>query len=105
MKAARAALRIGAGTHRRSRQPAAPRSPSLEWNPICLRTRRSPAGAARREIDVESNETAWIDRLGRRESHELSANNTARAEAPERCGHVLRRAQPPTGQQLGFRES
>jgi hypothetical protein len=77
----------------------------MESNLLTSQYASIPRGRGTEGIDVESNETAWIDRLGRRESYELSANKTGRAETPEWCARFRRRAQPPTGQQLGFRES
>jgi hypothetical protein len=77
----------------------------MEPNLLSRQYASIPRGRGAEGIDVESNDTAWIDLLGRRESHDLSANNMARAEIPEQREHVRRRAQPPTGEQLGFGES
>jgi hypothetical protein len=45
----------------------------MESNLLTSQYASIPRGRGTEGIDVESNETAWIDRLGRRESHELSA--------------------------------
>jgi hypothetical protein len=49
----------------------------MEPNLLSRQYASNPRERGTEGIDCESNETAWIDRLGRRESHELSVNSTA----------------------------
>jgi hypothetical protein len=64
-------------TARVGKRRAADPQPAMESKLLMGQFVSIPRGRGTEGTDFMSNETAWIDRLGRPESHELSPNDKA----------------------------